>query len=201
MKKTLIIIGALLAGACGVAALSAYGARQAHATPSSAARVTHSAAKMARSIRLGAPSVPSPGVQQLARNEGLASSELHEIAATSGAKPAAIFGAAKGTATCAYLTGGNGAVGGCMHLGTDLVVPRTAIVDGGTYIWGLAAKDVTGVHARIGGQTFDGSVNNGVFTIEIGDGSHGTPSIDLLVNTGTSTRTISLPGIPTPLPR
>lgn len=199
MKKTLIIICALT-GACAVAALSAFGARQGHATPSRAAQVTHASAKVARSIRLGAPSVPSQGVQELARDEGLAVGELREIAATSGAKPAAIFGAAKGTATCAYLTGGTGAVGGCMHLGTDLVVPRTAIVDGGTYIWGIAAEDVTGVQARVGGQAFHGSVNNGVFSVEIGDGSHGTPSIDLLVNTGTSTTTISLPGIPTPLP-
>lgn len=87
-----------------------------------------------------------------------------------------------------------------MRLGNDLVAPRIAIVDGGTYVWGLAADNVTGVQARTAGQTSAGSVGDGVFSIEIPDGSHGTGQIDLLVSVGSSTATITLPGIPKPLP-
>lgn len=198
MKKTVVAVVLLAAAISGT---TAYFALQALASTSTAAapRVAHLTARSAHS-RFVAGSPLSPGVQELARNEGLPLAALHELAATSGDHPATIFGAGKGNATCAYLSGGNGAVGGCTRLGTDLVAPRLAIVDGGTYVWGLAASEVTKVQARTAGQTFNGSVSGGVFSIEIPDGSHGTGPIDLLVNTRSSTTTISLPGIPKPLP-
>jgi hypothetical protein len=200
MKKTLLIIGALSA-ACAFAALSAYGALQAHASaaPSHAARTTHLALMTPRSLAGSSP--PSPGVQELARNEGLDLSSLEQVAVARGQRPAMVFAASRGTSTCAYLSGGTGAVGGCMHLGDSIVAPRIAIVDGGTYVWGLAAGTVDRVQAQLGGQTFTGSVADGIFTIEISNGSNGTGPIDLLVTSGSSTTTISLPGIPTPMPR
>jgi hypothetical protein len=201
MKKTLLMIGALIA-ACAVAALSAYGALQAQASaaPSHAAGATHPASKTARGL-VGGNSALSPGVQELARNEGLGLSALKQVAIARGQHPAVVFAASKGTSTCAYLTGGTGAVGGCMHLGDNLVAPRIAIVDGGTYLWGLAAGTVDRVQAQLSGQTFTGALADGIFTVEISDGSNGTGPIDLLVTSGTSTTTISLPGIPKAMPR
>ncbi len=199
MKKTLLMVGALIA-ACAVAALSAYGALQAHASaaPSRAAGATHPASKTA-SGRVGANPALSPGVQELARNKGLGLSTLKQVAIARGQHPAVVFAASRGTSTCAYLTGGTGAVGGCMQLGDSIVAPRIAIVDGGTYIWGLAASTVDRIQAQLSGQTFTGSLADGIFTVEISDGSNGTGPIDLLVTAGTSTTTITLPGIPKPL--
>ena len=200
MKKTLLMIGALIA-ACAAAALSAYGALQAHASgaPSPTVGATYPASQTA-SARVGAHSAVSPGVQELARNEGLDLSSLKQVATVRGQRPAIVFAASRGTSTCAYLTGGTGAVGGCMQLGDSIVAPRIAVVDGGTYVWGLAAGTVNGVQAQLGGQTFTGSVADGIFTIEISNGSNGTGPIDLQVTSGTSKTVISLPGIPKPLP-
>lgn len=200
MKKTIFMIGALIA-ACAAAALSAYGALQAHASgaPSPTVGATYPASQTA-SARAGAHSAVSPGVQELARNEGLDPSSLKQVAIARGQQPAVVFAASKGSSTCAYLTGGTGAVGGCMQLGDNLVAPRVAIVDGGTYVWGLAASNVDRVQAQLGRQTFTGSVAGGIFTIEIANGSNGTGPIDLLASSGTSTTTITLPGIPKPLP-
>jgi len=198
MKRAPFVVAFL---AAAIAGTTAYVALQAHASTSaaSAPRVAHSGSAHGES-RFRTGSSLSPGVQELARNDGLAMAALHELAGVSGARPAEIFGAAKGDATCAYLTGGSGAVGGCMRLGTELVMPRLAIVDGGTYVWGLAADQVTGVQVRSAGQTFNGSVGAGAFSIEIPDGSHGTSPIDLIVATGSSATTIPLPGVPKPLP-
>jgi hypothetical protein len=200
MKKRFPMIGALTA-ACAVAALSAYGALQAHASaaPSRAAELTHSTSKTQRG-RLAASSALSPGVRELARNEGLDLSLLKQVAVARGQRPAMVFAASKGTSTCAYLTGGTGAVGGCMKLDDNLVAPRIAIVDGGTYVWGLAASAVSRIQARTEGQTFTGSVAGGIFTVEISDGSNGTGPIDLQVTSGSATTSISLPGIPKPMP-
>lgn len=200
MRKTVLTIGALIA-ACAAAALSAYGALQAHASaaPSRAAEATHPASQTA-SDWVGANPALSSGVQELARNEGLDPSSLKQVAIARGQHPATVFAASKGTSTCAYLTGGTGAVGGCMQLGDNLVAPRIAIVDGGTYVWGLAASNLDRVQAQLGGHTFTGSVTGGIFTIEIANGSNGTGPIDLLASSGASTTTITLPGIPKPLP-
>lgn len=201
MKKILLTIGALIA-ACAVVALSAYGALQAHASaaPSHDAPVATRAASKTASGLVGGNSALSPGVQELARNEGLDLSTLKQVATAQGQRPAIVFAAPKGTATCAYLTGGTGAVGGCMQLGDSIVAPRIAIVDGGTYVWGLAASTVDRVQAQLGGQTFTGSLVDGIFTIEISNGSNGTGPIDLQVGSGTTTTTVSLAGIPKPLP-
>jgi hypothetical protein len=142
----------------------------------------------------------APGVEELARNEGLSLAALKQVSVANGAHPARVFAATKGTATCAYLTGGTGAVGGCMRLATDLVAPRIAVVDGGTYVWGLSAPGVSSVQARTGGQTFTGSTSNGIFIVEILDGSHGTDPITLVATANGATSTNTLPGIPTPLP-
>jgi hypothetical protein len=87
-----------------------------------------------------------------------------------------------------------------MKLDDNLVAPRIAIVDGGTYVWGLAASAVSRIQARTEGQTFTGSVAGGIFTVEISDGSNGTGPIDLQVTSGSATTSISLPGIPKPMP-
>lgn len=195
MKKALFAV-ALLAAA--IAGTTSYFALQAHASTEAAS--TPSVSALPAQAGHSPESALSSGVQELARNEGLAIAALRKLAATSGGRPATILGARKGSATCAYLTGGNGAVGGCMRLGNELVAPRIAIVDGGTYVWGLAASNVTGIQARTASQTSTGYVGDGVFSIEIPDGSHGTDQIDLLVSVGSSTTKITLPGIPKPLP-
>jgi pyruvate/2-oxoglutarate dehydrogenase complex dihydrolipoamide acyltransferase (E2) component len=96
MKKRFPMIGALTA-ACAVAALSAYGALQAHASaaPSRAAELTHSTSKTQRG-RLAASSALSPGVRELARNEGLDLSLLKQVAVARGQRPAMVFAASKG---------------------------------------------------------------------------------------------------------
>ena len=121
---------------------------------------------------------------------------LKQLSVSKGSQPATVWGTEKGSATCAYLTGGNAAIGGCLELGTNLV----AIGDGGTYVWGLAAPTVGSARAEIGGESFTGTVDAGTFIIEIPDGSHGTAPIDLLVSAGSSATMVSLPGIPKPLP-
>lgn len=200
MKRTLSLLVAVLA-AIGAVAYGAYGGLQARASnPSLHASRTAQHAANAWLARAGAGSALAPGVQELARNEGVDLAALKQIAAVHGAHPAAVFAATKGTSTCAYLTGGTGAVGGCMQLGLDLLTPRVAVVDEGTYVWGLAAPSVTSVQSRTDGHVFTGSVANGIFAVEIPDGSHGTGPIDLIATANGSTTTISLPGIPTPLP-
>jgi hypothetical protein len=200
VRRTLILLGVLLA-AIGAGAFGAYGALQAHASAKSLAlsRPSHVIGKVGNA-RSTSDSALAPGVQELARNEGLSLAALKQVSVANGAHPARVFAATKGTATCAYLTGGTGAVGGCMKLAADLLAPRIAVVDGGTYVWGLSAPSVSSVQARTGGQTFTGSTSNGIFTVEILDGSHGTGPITLVATANGSTSTIILPGIPTPLP-
>ena len=199
MKRTLIFIGASLA--IGTAGFGAYGVLRADASGASpdAARAT-ALARNAAQTRLSVGPGLAAGVRELAQNEGLSLAALERIAETQGEHPAAVYAAGKGTSTCAYLTGGRGAVGGCTQLGTAPLTTRVAIVDGGTYVWGLAKPSVTSVDARTGGQTFRGSVTNGVFVVEITDGSRGTGPIELAVTSNGSITTIELPGIPTPLP-
>ncbi|HEX6763588.1 MAG TPA: hypothetical protein VF094_12390 [Gaiellaceae bacterium] len=200
MKKYLVTVCAVIA-AGAIATLSAYGARHARAADIGSARavVSHPSAKGEATHLAVAPAL-SAGVQELAGDEGLAPSSLKELAVAHGDRPATVFGTSKGTSTCAYLTGGTGAVGGCMQLGANMIAPRIGIVDGGTYVWGLAANSVDRVQARTGGQTFAGSITGGIFTIEISNGSNGTGPIDLLVTSGSSTTTITLPGVPKPIP-
>jgi hypothetical protein len=200
MKRALIFMGALLA--IGASGFGAYGALQADASGASPDAIRANAlARNAAQNQLSDGLGLAAGVRELALGEGLSLTALERVAATAqGEHPAGVFAATKGTSTCAYLTGGRGAVGGCMQLGTELLEPRIAVVDGGTYVWGLAKPSVTSIDARTDGQTFHGSVTNGAFAIEIPDGSHGTGPIDLAVTSNGSTTTIGLPGVPTPLP-
>jgi hypothetical protein len=200
MKRTLSLLAALLI-AIGAGSLGAYAALQPHASgsPKTAVRTSH-VLGVASHSRLTSGSGLAPGVQELARNQGINVAALKPVAAANGAHPAHVYAATEGSATCAYLTGGTGAVGGCTRLGTQLLAPRIAIVDRGTYVWGLAAPTVSSIQARIGGRVFVGSVSSGIFTIEIPDGSHGTGPITLAATADGSTTTIALPGIPVPLP-
>lgn len=199
MKKGTLTILALAA----ISALAAHGALQARAsiTPRSpAAGVARSGAKTGVRPLAAASALTPPGVEELARNQGLDLASLRQLAVTQGPRPATVVGASKGVSTCAYLTGGAGAVGGCMQLGGNLITPRIAIIDGGTYVWGLAASSVDRVQARTGGQIFAGSIDGGIFTVEVSDGANGSGPIDLLVTSGAATTAITLPGIPKPLP-
>ena len=123
MKKTIFMIGALIA-ACAAAALSTYGALQAHASgaPSPTVGATYPASQTA-SARAGAHSAVSPGVQELARNEGLDLSSLKQVATVRGQRPAIVFAASKGTSTCAYLTGGTEASAAACSSATALSHP------------------------------------------------------------------------------
>jgi hypothetical protein len=193
MKKAIVSVIAALVVA--VTALSAYAAIDTrHATRARGSRPDATSVRQASSggYAFGA------GVAELARNQGLDLASLKQLATSRGAHPASVWGTTSGTSTCAYLTGGTAAIGGCMHLGANLVVPRLGIVDGGTYVWGLAAPGVSGVQAHVGRETLTGSIAGGLFVLEIPDGSHGTASVDLVVTAGSSSTTISLPGIPAP---
>jgi hypothetical protein len=141
---------------------------------------------------------PSAGALELAAAAGLKAASLRRLTVAEGTHPAVVLGASQGDRTCAYLSRGGGAVGGCMKLDGAVVAPRISVVDGVTYVWGLAAASVTAVHARVADDTFAGSVDRGIFTIEIPNASHGAGPIDLIIdNPGAAV--LHLPGVPTPL--
>jgi hypothetical protein len=85
-----------------------------------------------------------------------------------------------------------------MKLDGGAIAPRISVVDGVTYVWGLVAGSVTAVQAHLGDRSFAGSVDQGIFAIEIPNASHGTGPIDVIVN-GTPSTVVHLPGVPTPL--
>ena len=199
MKPSLILIVGLVV-ALGAGAFGAYGALRPRASRPPL-RSSDAIQRVAFAHADATAGGIAPGVQELARNEGFAPAALKRVAVVRGAHLAVVYAVAKGRATCAYLTGGTGGVGGCMQPGSNVLTPRVAIVDGGTYVWGLAAPSVAGVGVDSGGQTFSGSVANGIFAVEIVDGSHGTGPITVTatLDNGSTTNT-TLPGIPTPLP-
>ena len=86
-----------------------------------------------------------------------------------------------------------------MQLDGALVTPRVSIVDGATYAWGLAAANVSSVSAQVDGQQATGTVSNGIFSVALPDGAHGTGPISLSVGAGNATATVNLPGIPKPV--
>lgn len=193
MKRVIITVAIIgtLAVAGGVSARGAFRQKAAESHRISAAVRSH-VVQARRLLEV------SKGARELARHEGIPSTALKRLTTTSGLNPAAVFGAKKSGAMCAYITRGNGAAGGCMRLANSLVIPRVSIIDGGTYVWGLVDGSVSSVDASTEGRQFSGSISNGLFVIELPDGSHGSGPIELYVTSSGKQTAVHLPGIPTP---
>lgn len=189
--KRAVVSTAILSLALTVAAVAAYSAFARTAKPSAIVKMHTVAAPRVAGV--------APGVAELARRDGLAPGSLHTLATTTGADPAEIVGAVKGDSTCAYLTRGGAAAGGCQALDGQRVAPQVTIVDGKTYVWGLVASGVSSVAARVDGQGVSAEVGNGLFSAELPEGAHGTGPIALSVEGSDGPSTVTLPGIPAPI--
>jgi hypothetical protein len=102
----------------------------------------------------------------------------------------------------------HGASGSChvaLRQAGGTVEAELAIVDGRTFILGLAADDVTGVavaaasRANAPQEKLNARLTHNIFLAELPFGTHGTGPIELTITLkdGT-TRPLGLPGIPTP---
>lgn len=191
MKRTIALL--LVAAAVVGGAVSAHAALQgktSHQLRHSSGTTRHTAKHVSTS---GIPA----GVAELAQNDGVALGSLTKALSSD---QGSIYSANKGDTTCIYLSGGNHAVGGCTALDGNSLAPRIGIVDGGTYAWGLADPQVTGVTTAVDGGSYAGAVGNGVFLVSLPDASHGSGSIRIVSQTENSSETFNFPGVPTPLP-
>jgi hypothetical protein len=103
------------------------------------------------------------------------------------------------------LTGATGSCHAALRQAGGAIEADVAIVDGKTFVLGLARDDVTGVtvaaapQAGTATQTFKADLTHNTFLAALPFGQHGTGPLEVNVTLHDgSARTVEMPGIPTP---